>query len=50
MSTVIIRKADYDYQVIRPIVFDMLASEEAPAIDAGHPGADQAQFSRPGGP
>jgi uncharacterized protein (DUF362 family) len=35
MSTVIIRKADYDYQVIRPIVFDMLASEEAPAIDAG---------------
>jgi uncharacterized protein (DUF362 family) len=35
MSTVIIRKADYDYQVIRPIVSDMLASEEAPAIDAG---------------
>ncbi len=35
MSTVIIRKAAYDYQVIRPIVFEMLASGEAPSIDAG---------------
>jgi uncharacterized protein (DUF362 family)/Pyruvate/2-oxoacid:ferredoxin oxidoreductase delta subunit len=35
MSTVIIRKAAYDDHLIRPIVFDMLASAEAPAIDAG---------------
>ena len=35
MSTVIIRKAAYDYQVIRPIVFEMLESSEAPVIDAG---------------
>jgi uncharacterized protein (DUF362 family)/Pyruvate/2-oxoacid:ferredoxin oxidoreductase delta subunit len=35
MSTVIIRKAVYDDRVVRPIVFDMLASGEAPIIDAG---------------
>jgi len=35
MSTVIIRKAGYDDQLIRPIVSEMLSSEEAPAIDAG---------------
>lgn len=35
MSTVIVRKAAYEYEVIRPIVFDMLASAEAPAIDVG---------------
>ena len=35
MSTVIIRKAQYDYQVIRPILFEMLESGEAPTIDAG---------------
>ena len=32
MSTVFIRKAAYDYQVLRPIVFEMLASPEAPTI------------------
>ncbi len=35
MSTVIIRQAAYDYQVIRPIVFEMLGSSEAPIIDTG---------------
>ena len=35
MSTVFIRKAEYDDAVIRPLVFEMLASEEAPVIDAG---------------
>ncbi|HSO20037.1 MAG TPA: DUF362 domain-containing protein, partial [Desulfosarcina sp.] len=35
MTTVFIRQAAYDYQVIRSVVFDMLASNEAPAIDAG---------------
>jgi hypothetical protein len=35
MSTVIIRKAAYDDRVIRSIVFEMLASGEAPIIDAG---------------
>jgi len=35
MSTVFIRKAEYDDAVIRPLVFDMLASAEAPNIDAG---------------
>ena len=35
MSTVFIRNAAYEYQVIRPVVFDMLASDEAPTIDVG---------------
>jgi len=35
MSTVIIRKAAYDDQVLRPIVFEMLGSGEGPTIDAG---------------
>lgn len=35
MSTVTIRKAAYDYQVIRPIVFEMLESKEAPGIEPG---------------
>ena len=35
MSTVFIRKAEYDDAVIRPLVFEMLASEEAPNIDVG---------------
>jgi uncharacterized protein (DUF362 family)/Pyruvate/2-oxoacid:ferredoxin oxidoreductase delta subunit len=35
MSTVFIRQAEYDYQAIRPIVFEMLASDEAPVIGAG---------------
>ncbi|MBC2742215.1 MAG: DUF362 domain-containing protein, partial [Desulfosarcina sp.] len=35
MSTVIIRKAAYNYQLIRPIVFEMLESGEAPVIDTG---------------
>lgn len=35
MSTVFIRKAEYDDTVIRPLVFEMLASAEAPVIDAG---------------
>ncbi|BBO76866.1 (4Fe-4S)-binding protein [Desulfosarcina widdelii] len=35
MSTVFIRKAEYDDAVIRPLVFEMLASAEAPVIDAG---------------
>lgn len=34
MSIVRIRKAAYDYQVIQPIVFDMLASAGAPVVDA----------------
>lgn len=34
MSTVFIRKAEYDDTVIRPLVFEMLTSEEAPVIDA----------------
>ena len=35
MSTVFIRKAEYDDAVIRPLVFEMLASAEAPNIDTG---------------
>jgi uncharacterized protein (DUF362 family)/Pyruvate/2-oxoacid:ferredoxin oxidoreductase delta subunit len=35
MSTVIIRKAAYDAEVIRPIVFERLNSEEAPTIASG---------------
>ena len=35
MSTVFIRKAEYDDAVIRPLVFEMLASAEAPDIAAG---------------
>ncbi len=35
MSTVYIRKATYNDQVLRPIVFEMLESGEAPVIDAG---------------
>jgi uncharacterized protein (DUF362 family)/Pyruvate/2-oxoacid:ferredoxin oxidoreductase delta subunit len=35
MSTVHIRQAVYNDRVIRPLVFDMLASAEAPAIDTG---------------
>lgn len=35
MSTVFIRQATYDEQAIRSVVFAMLASAEAPAIDRG---------------
>lgn len=35
MSTVFIRKAEYDDAVIRPLVFELLASAEAPSIDTG---------------
>ncbi len=35
MSTVYIRQASYEYQSLRPIVFEMLASEAAPEIRAG---------------
>ena len=35
MSTVFIRQTTYDYEVIRPIVFEMLASAEAPVIERG---------------
>ena len=35
MSTVFIRHAAYDEQIIRPLVFEMLASAQAPTIEAG---------------
>ena len=35
MSTVYIRQAAYDYEILRPIVFEMLGSAEGPTIDAG---------------
>ena len=35
MSTVLIRQATYQYEIIRPIVFEMLGSTEAPTIVAG---------------
>ena len=35
MSVVFVRKAAYTYAVIRPIVFEMLDSAEAPVISAG---------------
>lgn len=35
MSTVFIRQAAYDEQIIRPLIFEMLASAPAPAIQAG---------------
>jgi uncharacterized protein (DUF362 family)/Pyruvate/2-oxoacid:ferredoxin oxidoreductase delta subunit len=35
MSTVFIRHATYEYQAIRPIVFEMLSAGEAPTIDSG---------------
>ncbi len=35
MSTVFIRQAAYDYAILRPLVFEMLASAEAPVIGTG---------------
>lgn len=35
MSTVHIRQATYNYEVLRPIVFEMLGSAEGPPIDVG---------------
>jgi uncharacterized protein (DUF362 family)/Pyruvate/2-oxoacid:ferredoxin oxidoreductase delta subunit len=35
MSTVFIRQAAYDAQIIRPLIFEMLTSAQAPVIGAG---------------
>jgi uncharacterized protein (DUF362 family)/NAD-dependent dihydropyrimidine dehydrogenase PreA subunit len=35
MSTVHIRQATYNYEVLRPVVFELLGSAEGPTIDAG---------------
>jgi len=50
MSTVIIRKAAYDYPALRPIVFEMLGSGEGPAIDAGSRVLIKPNFLAPASP
>ncbi len=50
MSTVIIRQAEYHLQTIRPIVFDMLQSSEAPSIDSGADVLIKPNFLAPAAP
>lgn len=50
MSTVFIRQAVYNYKVIRPIVFEMLGSAEAPTIGAGSRVLIKPNFLAPAAP
>jgi uncharacterized protein (DUF362 family)/Pyruvate/2-oxoacid:ferredoxin oxidoreductase delta subunit len=50
MSTVMIRKAAYTEEVLRPIVFEMLESNEGPIIDTGDRVLIKPNFLAPAGP
>ncbi|MFO7713403.1 MAG: DUF362 domain-containing protein [Desulfosarcina sp.] len=50
MSTVMIRKAAYTEEVLRPIVFEMLESHEGPIIDTGDRVLIKPNFLAPAGP
>lgn len=50
MCTVLIRKATYDYPIIRPIVFEMLGSEAALGIDTGSRVLIKPNFLAPAAP